>query len=139
MNLTFKTPNNKEFEQIQQFIHEYELDNRELKAEEFSIALRNNELTGFGRLRIHSDCIELCSLGVVTNKRKQGIGKAIVNELLKQKTKNIYLVCIIPDFFIPFGFKIISNYPESIQAKMEYCTSELAVPEDYVAMILEKI
>ena len=35
MNVFFKSPNQKEFEQIKQFIKEYELDNRNLKAEEF--------------------------------------------------------------------------------------------------------
>jgi len=137
MNLSFKTPNTQEFEQIKQFIQEYELDNRVLNAEEFIIAIRDQILVGFGRLRKHEDCIELCSLGVIANKRRQGIGKEIVCKLIKRAKGKIYLVCIIPDYFILFGFKIIKNYPLSIQTKIDYCTNELVVPEKYVAMEVE--
>jgi N-acetylglutamate synthase-like GNAT family acetyltransferase len=138
MNLTLKTPTDIEFKQVCEYIHEFELDNRELKREQFIVAFRHDELVGFGRLRAHADCLELCSLGVVTPHRKQGIGKAIVTELIKKSSKNIYLVCIIPEYFEPFGFKNVSNYPSAIQDKIDYCTNELIVPERYVAMLLER-
>lgn len=134
MNLELKTPNENEFEQICHFISEFELDDRELNQEQFVAAYRNNELVGFGRLRERGDCIELCSLGVVTPHRRKGIGKAIVQELIKRANAELFLVCIIPDFFAPFGFKETLNYPLTIQEKIDYCTSELIVPEKYVAM-----
>jgi len=133
-----RKPTDKEFRQICLFINEFDLDNRGLQKEQFTVALHNNVLLGFGRLREHADCFELCSLGVVTPFRRQGIGKAIVNKLIENSAKNIYLVCIIPDFFIPFGFQIIKEYPAAIQNKIEYCTQELIVPETYVAMLLPK-
>ncbi len=132
-----KKPTHNEFKQIRLFIKEYELDDRDLKPEQFTIALCEDVLIGFGRLRKHTNCMELCSLGVVTAFRNQGIGKAIVKKLLENSTKNIYLVCIIPDFFIPFGFREVKEYPVSIQLKLEYCTLELKVPEPYVAMLLQ--
>lgn len=136
--MTFRTPAQNEFLQIRNYIRQFELDDRNLKQEEFTAAFRENELVGFGRLRQHSDCTELCSLGVVTQYRRKGIGKAIVKELIKRSEKNIHLVCIIPEFFSPFGFKTVENFPSSIQDKIDYCTSELVVPETYVAMILQK-
>lgn len=129
-------PSVDEFKQICLFIKEYELDDRDLKQEQFTIALCDDVLLGFGRLRKHTNCLELCSLGVVAAFRNKGIGKALVNKLLENFTKNIYLVCIIPDFFIPFGFREVKEYPTSIQNKIEYCTQELKVPEPYVAMLL---
>ncbi len=137
--MTFRTPTEQEFLQIRNFIFQFELDDRNLKQEEFTAAFRKDELVGFGRLREHSDCIELCSLGVVTEHRRQGIGKAIVSELIKRTNNSIHLVCIIPDFFIPFNFKIVTEYPFSIQDKLNYCTQELVVPETYVAMCLMKV
>lgn len=134
MDLLLKTPDKKEFKQICDYIREFELDDRELKQEQFVAAYRNNELVGFGRLRDRSDCTELCSLGVVTPHRRKGIGKALVKELIKRAKAELFLVCIIPDFFAPFGFKETSNYPLSIQEKIDYCTAELVVPEKYVAM-----
>jgi N-acetylglutamate synthase-like GNAT family acetyltransferase len=139
MNLLFKTPTNKEFEAVCLFITQYELDSRNLQKQQFTIALRDNEMVGFGRLLEHSDCLELCSLGVMTTHRNQHIGKAIVEELIKHSVKNIYLVCIIPDFFKPFGFIVVQRFPKSIQNKMDYCTRELVVPETYVAMVLDVI
>lgn len=143
--MTFRTPSEQEFLLIRNYIQQFELDNRNLKQEEFIAAFRampagrqENELVGFGRLREHSDCIELCSLGVVTQYRRQGIGKAIVSELIKKSKSSIHLVCIIPDFFSPFNFQIVKNYPSAIQDKLDYCTQELVVPESYVAMCLKK-
>lgn len=136
--MTFRTPTLEEFIQIRNFIQQFELDDRNLKQEEFTAAFREKELVGFGRLRQHSDCIELCSLGVITQHRRQGIGKSIVIELIKRSTSSIHLVCIIPDFFIPFGFQSVEKYPLAIQDKLDYCTHELIVPEKYVAMLLQK-
>lgn len=136
--MTFRTPTNEEFQQICNFICEFELDNRALQQQEFTAAFRENQLVGFGRLREHSDCIELCSLGVVTKYRRQGIGKSISAELIKRSKGNIHLVCIIPEFFTPFGFRIVRECPVAIHDKLEYCTKELVVPETYVAMLLQK-
>ena len=138
-HFTLRKPSDIEFNQICTFISEFELDNRDLKKEQFIIADGDGELLGFGRLREHDDCFELCSLGVVTPYRRQGIGKAIVSRLIENSSINIYLVCIIPDFFIPFGFQIVSEYPDSIQNKMEYCANELIVQEKYVAMKIIRV
>ncbi|MCW3085692.1 MAG: hypothetical protein JWP12_3058 [Bacteroidetes bacterium] len=138
MNLLLKTPNEKEFQQICGYIREFELDNRNLQQQEFTAAYRDDELVGFGRLRLHADCTELCSLGVVTDHRKQGIGKAIVAELIRRAPAMLYLVCIIPDYFQPFGLVVVQNYPASIKNKLQYCTQELVVPELYTAMLLQK-
>lgn len=134
MDLILKKPNEKEFQQICNYIQEFELDNRELKSEEFVAAFRDAVLVGFGRIRLHSDCAELCSLGVVTNYRRKGIGKAIVNRLTEMSPDNLFLVCIIPEYFIPLGFEQTTIFPDSINNKIDYCTNELVVQEDYVAM-----
>ena len=136
--LRFSTPNETAFLQIKQHVHDFELDDRNLQQHEFIAAFREEEVLGFGRLRHHSDCIELCSLGVITQHRKQGIGKSIVELLINQSSQSIHLVCIIPEYFIPFGFKIIEKFPAAMQDKLDYCTQELIVPETYVVMCLKK-
>ena len=136
MNLRLQPPSQQFFSDICSFINEFELDNRNLISSEFTAALREDQLVGFGRLRRHSDCLELCSLGVITPYRRQGIGKAIVAELIKRSDTELFLTCIIPEFFTPFGFQIVENYPKAMQNKLEYCTRELVVPEKYVVMKL---
>ncbi|MBA3704513.1 MAG: GNAT family N-acetyltransferase [Bacteroidetes bacterium] len=134
--LSFKTPTDQEFQDICNYIHEFELDNRILLKQEFTAAFRDNKLVGFGRLREHTECTELCSLGVVAQYRRKGIGKALTAELIRKAPLNLYLVCIIPEFFIPFGFNIVKNFPSIIQNKLNYCIEELFVPEIYVVMKL---
>ena len=138
MQLIFKAPTDQEFQQICNYIHEFELDDRSLMKHQFTAAFHDEELVGFGRFRNHSDCTELCSLGVITQHRRQGIGKSIVSELIHNATHNLYLVCIIPEFFSPFGFTIVNQYPAPIKDKLHYCINNLVVPETYVVMQLKK-
>lgn len=110
------------------------MDDRELHRHQFLVAKENDELLGFGRIRIRENCFELCSLGVTEPRRLQGIGKQLVEELILKSETPLYLACIIPDFFTPFGFQVVAEYPEAMQEKLNYCTSELVVPEKYVVM-----
>jgi len=135
LNLIFRTPSGNEFEQICGHIREFELDDRDLQPEQFTAAFRDGELVGFGRLRKHADCTELCSLGVVASQRRKGIGKALVAELVRNGPSTIYLSCIIPGFFTGQGFLITGTFPASMRDKLYYCSSELPVPETYVVMV----
>jgi N-acetylglutamate synthase-like GNAT family acetyltransferase len=135
--LFIKPASETDFELIKQLISQFELDDRELKMNQFLVASDGNELLGFGRIRVRENCLELCSLGVVEPQRLQGIGKQLVKELILKSAHPLYLVCIIPEFFTPFGFKVVFEYPKALQEKLNYCTSELVVPEKYVVMKLE--
>lgn len=136
--MIIRKPSEKEFEQVCNYICELELDNRDLKQQQFVAAFFNDQLVGFGRLREHADCVELCSVGVIPSHQQKGIGKAIVANLINSTDQDIYLVSIIPEFFIPFGFQVVEEYPTSVKNKINYCTQELVVPETYVAMRLKQ-
>lgn len=123
------------FDEIGQYIKAYELDNRALKREEFLIAAQEEQLLGFGRIRQHSDCSELCSLGVLEAVRLCGIGSALVKALAAKAKPPLFLACIIPSFFEPLGFQICDQYPASMSDKLDYCHSTLPVTEPYVVMV----
>lgn len=129
-----KTATEVDFTAIKQYIQQFDLDNRRLEREQFLVAKHQNEIVGFGRIRKHKGCDEICSLGVIESKRFKGIAKALVLAKIKTSTQSIYLVCIIPEFFESLGFKIVEDYPEEMQDKLNYCESELTVPEPYVVM-----
>lgn len=112
----------------------FELDNRELNIEQFLIAEIKEELIGFGRIRMRESCSELCSLGVIESERMKGVGKQLVLSLIQKSKAPLYLVCIIPSFFEPLGFIVVDEFPDAMQEKLNYCTSELIVPEKYVVM-----
>lgn len=134
MKFTIGTPTPQQFEQVKRFIRNFELDNRELHPDQFLVACNGNELIGFGRIRDYDHCSELCSLGVIEPERNKGIGKALVKELITKAQHPLYLVCIIPNYFIALGFSIVHSYPVPLAEKLNYCTSELCVPEQYVVM-----
>ena len=132
--IAINRPNQKDFENIKKYIQTFELDNRGLEMDQFLVAKQNHDIVGFGRIREYEGSCELCSLGVIEPERNRGIGKEITKHLIQKANQPLYLVCIIPDFFKPFGFKEVSDYPEELGNKLHYCTSELVVPETYVVM-----
>ena len=98
------------------------------------MAKENKTLIGFGRIKKHKSCDEFCSLGVLEEKRFNGIGKMLIEARIKIATQPIYLVCINPDYFKKLGFIIVEKYPTEIAEKLNYCVSALTVPEKYVVM-----
>ncbi len=127
-------PSTQQFKEIIRLIAQFELDDRELLATEFLAAASSGELIGFGRIREYDSCSELCSLGVLEPQRHKGIGSLLVQKLIQKATQPLYLVCIIPEFFEPFDFKITAQYPPELQQKLDYCREALSVPEEYVVM-----
>jgi N-acetylglutamate synthase-like GNAT family acetyltransferase len=131
------------FEQVIKGIEIMQLDNRELKMNDFLIALvESSILAGFGRIRKYTNVAEVCSVGVFEKYRNNGIGKSIIQQLIynftiiQKNTLPIYVVTIIPKYFEKLGFEIVkeASYPKEIYDKWLYCVSELPVPEEYVIM-----
>ncbi len=139
MNIKIQNCSASQFKIVKTHIKEFDLDNRRLKQSEFLVALYNGKLIGFGRIREHNDFSEACSLGIITSVREQGIGKILFSALIKKSTQPLYLACIIPNYFLPFGFKICKKYPIGMQEKLDYCIGSLPVPEKYVVMKLGKL
>ncbi len=125
-----------DFDFIKQHIQLFDLDNRDLQFQQFVVAKLDHNVVGFGRIRKHKGCDEFCSLGILESYRHQGIARALTLVCIELSTKPIYLVCIIPEFFEPLGFTIVTEYPPEILDKLNYCISELTVPEPYVVMTL---
>lgn len=123
---------------IIQGIKELTLDDIDLKREQFLVAKVGTKVIGFGRIKVYPDALELCSLGVLPEYRGRGIGKELVNELIKKANRQaIFVVCIIPDFFRRFGFEATHIYPDSLKVKINYCTGTLGGCDDgqeYVVM-----
>ena len=134
MSIIIKNCTEPYFQLIKKYIAEFELDDRNLLLQQFVIALNEGELVAFGRVREHADFSELCSMGVISKERSKGIGKKIFPAMMAKAKKTKYLACIIPSYFIPFGFEICNNYPAEMLDKLDYCTVSLPVEETYVVM-----
>lgn len=136
--MRIKEPSAQQFEDIIRLIGQFELDDRELLSTQFLAAVSANTLLGFGRIREYAGCSELCSLGVVEPQRHKGIGSQLVQRLLQSAQQPLFLVCIIPEFFEPLGFKTAREYPPELAQKLDYCREALSVPEEYVVMKYEQ-
>lgn len=132
--LHIKTCPDTYFDQVKQYVDTFRLDNREMKANEFLIALIHDELVGFGRIREYGSCSELCSLGVVVPHSKKGIGTLLAKALILKAQKELYLATVIPAFFKRLHFDKVTCYPEALNDKISYCKASLTVPEEYCVM-----
>lgn len=122
------------FEVVKQYISIFELDDRELNMSDFLVALENDCVIGFGRIRNYGNYSELCSLGVIESERYKGIATLLVKSLINQSKNSVYAVTVIPYFFQKSGFEICHQYPERLNEKKNYCTTSLPVEETYVVM-----
>ena len=65
-----------------------------------------------GQLKPHgADILELASIGTLPEYRGQGIARAIIEELLRESPRPLYLMCIAHNgpMYEKFGFKTIGN------------------------------
>ena len=132
--MTFKQPDEKEFEQVKSLVEEFWLDNENLQPQQFRVISDNGKVIAFGRLRENVDATELCSLGVAKDFRGQAFGEKMVKALLEEAKMDVYIVTVIPAFFEKLGFTYEKKYPASMQKKVDLCTTHYHVGEPYRVM-----
>jgi N-acetylglutamate synthase-like GNAT family acetyltransferase len=107
---------------IKEKLVKYALDKNDAQWHHFFVAKINNQVKGFGRIIDRGSYVEVASLGVDYYRRKQGIGKKLL-EFLIQKSKKlypdkkIYGVTHRPGFLMLFGFKEVKDAPAALEHK----------------------
>jgi len=106
-------------------------DTKDMSGEQFVIAKNAEKIIGCTRIKQLIDCLELASVAVLPEYRKQGIGLALVKYILETDNRRpIYLLCFAEtcNFYLKAGFNIIdlNLLPNSL--KQEY---------DRVALLLK--
>ena len=119
MPLTIRSATNRDMPAIVRTIGEFHLDYENLQPQQFIIVEDGNVMIGFGRLKPYPDATELGCVGVLHERRKQGIGKLIVDELIRRGPDEIWITTDVPDYFRPMGFAEWTEVPESIVKKLE--------------------
>lgn len=99
----------------------FELDLDDVMWQQFVVAKKEKSIIGFGRLRTYSECIEIATVGVISKERNKGVGTAIVNELIRIGPNEIFVTCVIPNFFRRMGFDEVKQYPPVLQKKVDFC------------------
>ena len=117
---------------IQQLAKSFDLDCENIRCNQFVVAKiiqsTRDEIIGFGRLRQYSAgntgpiaCTEIATVGVIPEERKKGVGSLIMKELIQSGPAEVFVACVIPDFFGKFGFKTVKEYPIILQKKVDFC------------------
>lgn len=114
------------FPEIIEILEDLHLDMDSIDPDQFVVCVTNDAVVGAGRIIEYDSSLELCSVGVLPEHRGIGIGRNIVEDLLRQYPEQpVYVVTDIPDFFARFGFTPVENFPEEIALKRQKCLSEL--------------
>lgn len=127
-----------DFSLIMRMAKSFDLDCEDVSWKQFVTAKQDNSIVGFGRLRVYPDCTEIATLGVSPGQRKSGIGSALAKELIRLGPDEIFVSCVIPDFFSKLGFEIVKQYPVVLQKKVDFCKSYNFTDDQVFIMKLSK-
>ena len=101
-----------DFPAIKALIHEVGINSMSLDWRRFRVAkaVEGGQLIGCGQLKPHGDgSLELASIAVVETWRRQGVASAIIQKLLEDAPRPLYLTCLSHNgpFYEKFGFRAI--------------------------------
>ena len=119
MAITIRAAINQDMPAIVRMIGEFHLDYENLQPQQFIVVEDDGMMVGFGRLKPYPDATELGCVGVLHERRKQGIGKIIADELISRGPQTIWITTDLPAYFRSFGFREAEQVPESIAKKLE--------------------
>jgi len=98
--------------QIRELIHLVGINPMDLDWKRFIVAINDrDEMIGCGQLKPHGkEILELASLAVYPDHQGKGVARAIVEYLLKDGPRPLYLMCesSLGPFYEKFGFRGIS-------------------------------
>ncbi len=81
------------------------------------VAEDGGRIVGAVALKKHSDCLELCALGVDPASRGRGAARALVEALMAEAPGPVHLATVIPGFFAACGFERAAEEPRSFIEK----------------------
>ncbi len=128
---------------IKELIHFVGINPMDLDWKRFVVAVNDqDEMLGCGQLKPHGkEILELASLAVYPEHRGKGIARALIENLLKDSTRPLYLMCesSIGPLYEKFGFRGISyeEMPRYFQriSKLAGLVTTLARREEHLLVM----
>jgi N-acetylglutamate synthase-like GNAT family acetyltransferase len=112
-NYTLRPARELEFRVIKDLIHLTGINPMGLDWKRFIVAVNDkDQVLGIGQIKPHGEVVlELASIAVYPEYRGQGIAGAIIEHLLKDSPRPLYLTCIssLGPLYEKFGFREISR------------------------------
>ena len=112
-NFVLRPAREPESRQIKDLIHLVGINPMDLDWKRFVVAVNaRDEVIGIGQLKPHGkDILELASIAVMPEYRHRGIARAIIEHLLKDSLRPLYLTCLstMEPLYLKFGFFALSH------------------------------
>ena len=106
-----------------------------MEADRLWVAEEAGEVVGLVALKEHSDCLELCALGVDPRFQGKGTGKALIEALIADTPGEVHLATSIPGFFESCGFVRTQAIPATFPAKRQTAWCE-GCPQELCTVML---
>jgi N-acetylglutamate synthase-like GNAT family acetyltransferase len=103
------------------FALKHGMDYAGMERDEFLLAEDGGRLAGIVGLKRHPDGLELCSLCVEDAARGAGLGRLLVEKLVRPAGGPVRLATIIPGFFEKCGFVRTSTAPPGMKKDPSWC------------------
>lgn len=106
-SLTMRPARSDDAATIRRLVRGAGLDPTSLHWPNFLIAEAEGRIVGIGQIKPYRDAPELGSLVVVKSHRRQGVGAAIVQALIKRERADLFLFCRdrLEAYYARFGFQ----------------------------------
>jgi N-acetylglutamate synthase-like GNAT family acetyltransferase len=140
---TIRPANEAEAAQIHNLIHLVGINPMGLDWKRFVVAVNDqDEMIGCGQLKPHGqEVLELASIAVYPEHQGRGVARAIIEHLLRDNPRPLYLMCqsSLGPFYEKFGFRGISHeeMPRYFQriSKLARLVTALAQREEHLLIM----
>ena len=112
-SFTLRSATQADFRAIRRLIYDVQINPMGLDWRRFIMAVdAEDRLVGCGQVKQHQDAsLELASIAVLPEWRKQGVARAIILQLLETQPRPLYLTCRgrLRRFYEKFGFRDMTD------------------------------
>ena len=110
---TIRPATAEDFPAIRALVHQVRINPIDLDWRRFVVVVdRSGQMRGCGQLKPHgADILELASIAVEPSFQNQGIGRAIIEHLIAQAPRPLYLTCrsSLKSFYEKWGFRVLDE------------------------------
>lgn len=144
-DFTLRPATEQDFPAIQRLIREVRINPMSLDWRRFVVAVDGSgQLRGCGQLKPHGGgLVELASIAVVPSGRNKGIARAIIEHLLAQAPRPLYLTCRsgLQPFYERWGFRVLEldEMPPYYRRLFRFAKVMLALVERGESMLVMKL
>jgi N-acetylglutamate synthase-like GNAT family acetyltransferase len=104
---------------IRQTVELLRLDDEDLRTEQFILAERAGRIVAFGRVKPYRRTYELGCVAVVEGERGRGLGRRMVEELIRRfPQRRVYVTTDLPEYFERLGFVRATALPRELSEKI---------------------